>query len=40
MSEPKMNLVGGDWVAGETSPSINPSDTSDIIGHYARASAA
>ncbi|SFR05827.1 aldehyde dehydrogenase family protein [Poseidonocella sedimentorum] len=40
MSEPKLNLVGGDWVAGDTAPNINPSDTSDIVGHYARASAA
>lgn len=39
MPEPKLNLVGGQWVAGETAPNINPSDTSDIVGHYARATA-
>jgi len=40
MSEMKPNLIAGDWVAGEGAPNINPSDTGDIIGHYARASAA
>ncbi|MFD0979944.1 aldehyde dehydrogenase family protein [Tropicimonas aquimaris] len=40
MSEPKPNLVGGDWVAGDAAPNINPSDTTDIVGLYARASAA
>lgn len=40
MSEPKLNLVGGVWVAGDPVPNINPSDTSDIIGHYSRANAA
>ncbi|NDR56698.1 MULTISPECIES: aldehyde dehydrogenase family protein [Aliiruegeria] len=40
MSEPKPNLVGGDWVAGDAAPNINPSDTMDIVGLYARASAA
>ena len=34
------NLVGGEWVgAGERRPNINPSDTSDIIGEFAAASA-
>jgi len=40
MSEMKPNLIAGDWVAGEGAPNINPSDMGDIIGHYARASAA
>lgn len=32
------NLINGEWVAGATTlPNINPSDTSDVIGHYARA---
>ncbi len=39
MTEPKLNLVGGQWVAGDATPNINPSDTSDIVGHYARATA-
>ncbi len=40
MTEPKPNLIGGHWVAGDHVPNINPSDTSDVVGHYARASAA
>jgi len=33
------NFIGGRWVDGEsTLPNINPSDTSDVIGHYAQAS--
>src|SRR6056297_356823 len=40
MSEPKPNLLGGRWVAGEAAPNINPSDVSDVVGHYARATAA
>ncbi|MBV1929411.1 MAG: aldehyde dehydrogenase family protein, partial [Gammaproteobacteria bacterium] len=33
------NLINGDWRASnETTANINPSDTSDVIGHYARAS--
>lgn len=35
------NLIAGEWVVGaEAAPDINPSDTSDIIGEYARADAA
>lgn len=33
------NLIDGRWSAsGKTLPNINPSDTSDVIGHYACAS--
>lgn len=33
------NLIGGEWVAGAgTRPNINPSNTNDILGDYARAS--
>lgn len=33
----KKNYVGGKWVSSkESTPNINPSDVSDIIGHYAR----
>lgn len=36
-----LNLVAGEWVAGtDQSENINPSDLSDVIGHYARADAA
>ncbi len=32
------NLINGEWVAGAgTLPNINPSDTTDVIGHYAQA---
>lgn len=35
------NLIDGHWVAGAAySPNVNPSDTSDVIGEYAQASAA
>ncbi len=39
MSETKKNLIGGNWVSGEASVNINPSDTTDIVGQYARATA-
>ena len=35
------NYINGEWLAGvETRPNINPSDTSDVIGHYAQADVA
>jgi alpha-ketoglutaric semialdehyde dehydrogenase len=35
------NLINGEWLAGvSTTPNINPSDTTDVIGHYAQADAA
>ena len=39
MSEQKQNFIGGAWVAGEAAANINPSNTADIVGHYARANA-
>ena len=33
------NLINGEWVAGEAVPNINPSDTNEIVGLYARATA-
>ena len=34
------NLIGGQWVDAEsTRPNINPSNTNDVIGHYASADA-
>ena len=33
------NLIDGEWVAGaDVTENINPSNTNDVIGHYARAS--
>src|SRR3954454_4546709 len=35
------NYIAGEWIAAsEASPDINPSNTGDIVGEYARASAA
>jgi alpha-ketoglutaric semialdehyde dehydrogenase len=40
MNDVSKNFIGGDWVAGDgVSRSINPSNTNDVIGEYARASA-
>ncbi|MEP1585387.1 MAG: aldehyde dehydrogenase family protein [Tateyamaria sp.] len=37
----KMNFIAGTWCAGtEWAANINPSDTDDVIGQYARADAA
>lgn len=38
MSELHKNLIGGAWVDGEAVDNINPSNTDDVIGQYARAS--
>jgi alpha-ketoglutaric semialdehyde dehydrogenase len=31
------NLINGEWVAGEGTENINPSDTNDVVGVYTRA---
>jgi aldehyde dehydrogenase (NAD+) len=33
------NLIAGEWVGGDPSININPSNTNDIVGEFARASA-
>ncbi|MBB3612498.1 aldehyde dehydrogenase family protein [Rhizobium sp. BK602] len=33
------NLIAGEWVAGDASANFNPSNTNEIVGEYARASA-
>ena len=34
------NFIGGEWVDGnDFAANVNPSDTSDVIGHFAQASA-
>lgn len=33
------NLIAGEWVGGDASANINPSDTNDVVGTYARATA-
>ncbi len=34
------NFIDGRWAPGEYKPNINPSDTSDVVGHYAQATSA
>ena len=31
------NLIGGEWITGDSAPNVNPSDIHDIIGHFAHA---
>ena len=39
MTETKNNFIAGEWLAGDNSiENCNPSDLSDIIGHFAQAS--
>ncbi|WP_139973245.1 aldehyde dehydrogenase family protein [Ochrobactrum sp. CGA5] len=33
------NLIAGEWVGGDEIANINPSDTNDVVGTYARATA-
>ncbi len=33
------NLIAGEWVSGDASANINPSNINDVVGEYARASA-
>lgn len=40
MSELHRNLIDGEWADGEAVANVNPSDTNEIVGHYARASKA
>ncbi|MCO5059304.1 MAG: aldehyde dehydrogenase family protein [Rhizobiaceae bacterium] len=37
MSELHRNLIDGEWVGGDAQPNINPSNTDDVVGEYARA---
>ena len=34
------NLIDGEWVEGEAVPNVNPANTAEVVGHYARATAA
>ena len=41
MNDVSMNFIAGEWVVGDgVSRNVNPSNTNDVIGEYARASAA
>jgi aldehyde dehydrogenase (NAD+) len=39
MTELHKNLIDGEWVEGEAVPNVNPSNTDEVVGYYARASA-
>lgn len=39
MTELHKNLINGEWVGGEAVENINPSNTNEIVGLYARATA-
>ncbi len=39
MTELHKNLINGEWVEGEGVDNINPSNTNEVVGTYARASA-
>jgi aldehyde dehydrogenase (NAD+) len=39
VSDLHRNYIAGEWVGGEAVPNINPSNTNDIVGYYARATA-
>jgi aldehyde dehydrogenase (NAD+) len=39
MTDLHRNYLGGEWVGGEAVPNINPSNTDDVVGLYARATA-
>ena len=40
MTELHRNLIDGEWVGGEAVPNVNPSNTDDVVGEYARATKA
>jgi len=37
MTELHHNLIDGEWVSGEAVPNLNPSNTNEVVGEYARA---
>src|SRR5690606_14562165 len=39
MTELHKNLINGEWVGGEGADNINPSNTNEVVGTYARATA-
>jgi alpha-ketoglutaric semialdehyde dehydrogenase len=39
MDDLHQNLINGEWVGSDASENINPSNTNEVIGRYARASA-
>lgn len=39
MAELHRNLINGEWVEGTAARNINPSNTNDVVGEYAQATA-
>jgi len=38
MTETNLNLIAGEWIGGDSAiENRNPSDLSDVIGHFAQA---
>ena len=33
------NLIDGAWVGGEAAPNLNPANTAEVVGEYARGTA-
>ena len=33
------NLIDGEWVGGEAAPNLNPANTAEVVGEYARGTA-
>ncbi|MBN9018469.1 MAG: aldehyde dehydrogenase family protein [Rhizobiales bacterium] len=40
MSALHKNYIGGEWVGGDAKPNINPSNTNEVVGEFAQATAA
>lgn len=40
MAKLHKNLIDGEWLGGDAVPNINPSNTNDVVGEYARATKA
>ncbi|MBN8995886.1 MAG: aldehyde dehydrogenase family protein [Rhizobiales bacterium] len=40
MEELHRNYIAGEWTEGEAIPNVNPSNTDDVVGHFARATKA
>jgi aldehyde dehydrogenase (NAD+) len=40
MDELHRNYIAGEWTEGEAAPNVNPSNTDDVVGHFARATKA
>ena len=39
MEDLHQNLIDGEWTGGDAIPNVNPSNTDEVVGMYARATA-